>query len=154
MSGRPWRLFGAALAVALSALIEAPPARAANWFEMNFWLKGPSYSGRLPSCDNPNALAEIQSRFSVKESRFWNSSLQLVNFEGIHETGYRPWAEGTIPRRFCTARTLVSDGIWRPVHYFIAEDMAEIGMSWGVEWCVVGLDRNWANNPACRMARP
>jgi hypothetical protein len=29
-----------------------------------------------------------------------------------------------------------------------------IGASWGVEWCVVGLDRNWAYNPACRMARP
>ena len=23
-----------------------------------------------------------------------------------------------------------------------------IGASWGVEWCVVGVDRNWANNPA------
>ena len=29
-----------------------------------------------------------------------------------------------------------------------------IGSSWGVEWCVVGLDRNWAYNPACKMARP
>jgi hypothetical protein len=27
-------------------------------------------------------------------------------------------------------------------------------MTWGVEWCVVGLDRNWAYNPACKMARP
>jgi hypothetical protein len=29
-----------------------------------------------------------------------------------------------------------------------------IGMKWGVEWCVVGVDRNWAYNPQCRMARP
>ena len=29
-----------------------------------------------------------------------------------------------------------------------------IGMFWGVEWCVVGLDRNWAYNPACKMAQP
>ena len=27
-------------------------------------------------------------------------------------------------------------------------------MFWGVEWCVVGLDRNWAYNPACKMAQP
>jgi len=27
-------------------------------------------------------------------------------------------------------------------------------MTWGVEWCVVGLDRNWAYNPACKMAQP
>jgi len=42
----------------------------------------------------------------------------------------------------------------RPVHYLIGEDMGEIGAVWGVDWCVVGLDRNWANNPACAMARP
>jgi hypothetical protein len=24
----------------------------------------------------------------------------------------------------------------------------------GIEWCIVGLDRNWAYNPACKMARP
>ena len=24
----------------------------------------------------------------------------------------------------------------------------------GVEFCVVGLDRNWAYNPACKAARP
>jgi hypothetical protein len=29
-----------------------------------------------------------------------------------------------------------------------------IGMSWGVEWCVAGTDRNWAYNPGCEMARP
>jgi hypothetical protein len=27
-------------------------------------------------------------------------------------------------------------------------------MTWGVEWCVVGLDRNMAYNPNCQMARP
>jgi len=27
-------------------------------------------------------------------------------------------------------------------------------MTWGVEWCVVGLDRNWAYNPTCKMAQP
>jgi hypothetical protein len=49
---------------------------------------------------------------------------------------------------------LVSDGRWREVHYSIIEDGAMIGWHWGVEWCVVGIDRNWAYNPQCRMARP
>jgi hypothetical protein len=29
-----------------------------------------------------------------------------------------------------------------------------IGATWGVEWCVAGLDRNWAYHPACKMAQP
>ena len=33
-------------------------------------------------------------------------------------------------------------------------DTGMIAASWGVEWCVVGLDRDWAYNPRCKMARP
>jgi hypothetical protein len=40
------------------------------------------------------------------------------------------------------------------VYYWIGEDTGIIGATWGVRWCVVGLDRNWAYNPACKMARP
>lgn len=48
----------------------------------------------------------------------------------------------------------MSDGVRRAVHYAIIEDTGYLGVSWGVQWCVVGLDRNWAYHPACRMARP
>ena len=139
---------------AIYGLADTTPAGAANWLEKNFWLSGPRYSGKLPPCDSGLALAEIQSRFGHKEARFWNSSLQITNFDRIQETANRPWSSDTIPRRFCSGRALLSDGIWRPVHYLIGEDMGMIGASWGVEWCVVGVDRNWANNPACRMMRP
>jgi hypothetical protein len=63
-------------------------------------------------------------------------------------------AEQSIPRRYCSAQARISDGISRMVHFVIAEDTGLIGASWGVEWCVVGLDRNWAYNPGCKMARP
>ena len=142
----------AVLATGVCAL--ATPTDAANWFEKNFWLSGPRYSGKLPECENGWALSTIQSRFHQKEYKFWNSNLQIVNFDRVHETANRPWSPDTIPRRFCSARALLSDGIWRPVHYLIGEDFASIGSTWGVEWCVVGLDRNWANSPACRMMRP
>jgi len=49
---------------------------------------------------------------------------------------------------------LISDGVWRPVHFSIIEDSGMIGASWGVEWCVAGIDRNWAYNPSCKMAQP
>ena len=43
---------------------------------------------------------------------------------------------------------MVSDGKMRTVHYSIIEDGGFAGFGQGVEWCVVGLDRNWAYNPA------
>jgi hypothetical protein len=77
-----------------------------------------------------------------------------VGFERVRQTAFRPWAAVTIPRRYCTATAMVSDGHKHRVDYSIIEDASEVGASWGVEWCIVGLDRNWAYNPACKMARP
>jgi len=88
------------------------------------------------------------------EKNFWNSDLKIVGFQDIRETAFRPWAAQTIPRRFCSAIVLTSDGIRRPLHYSIAEDTGMIGANWGIEWCVTGTDRNWAYNPGCAMAQP
>ena len=142
-----------ALAV-VAALLPAGPASAASIFELNFWLSGPRYDGVLPSCDLSAALNTIASRFAQKEGRFWNSDLTIQGYERVREVAFRPWAPNTIPRRFCSALALVSDGLKHPVHYSIAETTGMIGASWGVEWCVVGLDRNMAYSPACKMARP
>ena len=143
--------FALALAVA-SAAVPAGPASAASLLELNFWLSGPRYDGALPPCEA--GLQTIASRFGQKEGRYWNSDLTIQGFERVREVAYRPWAPNTIPRRFCTATALVSDGLKHPVHYSIGETTGMIGASWGVEWCVVGLDRNMAYSPACKMARP
>jgi hypothetical protein len=145
------------LGCALAAAMAASPtdkAQAAGWLEMNFYLSGPRYDGVLPPCDAEAALRKIASRFSEKENKFWNSELRIREFDQIRETAFRPWAANNIPRRFCSAVVEVSDGKKHAIHYSIAEDAGMIGMTWGVEWCVAGLDRNWAYNPACKMARP
>jgi len=147
------RSFGLALVVALTGmLVWGATAQAANIFELNFWLSGPRYEAVVPVCEG--GLEQIQAHFSEKESQFWHSDLRIVGFENVREIAFRPWAEGTIPRRFCSATALVSDGVRRHVNYSIGEDTGFVGVSAGVEWCVVGLDRNWAYNPACKMARP
>jgi len=150
---RVHRMFLSALVLLASNML-APTLQAASWLEMNFYLSGPRYEAVLPPCDAPGALGKIQARFAEKEGRFWHSELRILGFDKVRETAVRPWAEDAIPRRFCTARVLVSDGITRTVNYSIIEDGGMIGQTYGVEWCVVGLDRNWAYNPACRAAKP
>jgi hypothetical protein len=121
--------------------------------ELNFWLSGPRYDGTVPPCNHPAVLDTIRGRFAEKESTFWNSKLTIDGYERIRETAYRTWAPNTIPRRFCSGTALVSDGYKHPIHYSIAETTSIVGAGWGVEWCVVGLDRNMAYSPACTMAR-
>ena len=146
-------LLASALAAALAAL-PARTASAANWLEMNFYLSCPEYEGKLPPCDYPDALVKIASRFNQTENMYWAIDLRVVNFERIRETAFRPWAANTIPRRFCSGIVEVSDGRRHTIYYSIAEDTGMIGASWGIEWCIVGLDRNWAYNPACKIAGP
>ena len=152
MTGRA-TLLASAFAMALAAL-PAGNAQAADWLEMNFYMSGPEYTGKLPPCDYSLALSKIRSQFATKERRFWNSALSIAGFQQVREIAFRPWAPDTIPRRYCAGIALVSDGVERPIYYSIGEDTDLIGASWGVEWCVVGVDRNWAFNPACKVARP
>ena len=155
MSRAPLVIRTLVLAILLAIGAQLPsiaPAGAASWLEKGFYMSGTRFDGVLPACDA--ALGTIASRFADKESRFWNSNLEILGYERVRQTAYRPWAAGTIPRRFCSAVAIVSDGRKHAVNYWIGEDTGMIGATWGVEWCVVGLDRNWAYNPACKMARP
>lgn len=144
-------MLGMALGVLLGCFAFGE-AQAANPLELNFWLRGPRYDGNVKPCEA--ALPTIISQFQEKESTFWNSSLTITAYGDIHETAFRPWQSDNIPRRFCTGQVMVSDGKVRPVHFSIIEDGGLAGFGQGVEWCVVGLDRNWAFNPACKAARP
>jgi hypothetical protein len=154
MSGRVWtRIFS--LAAGLLAVVgTVGPSRSAGFFEKNFYLSGPRYSSNVPLCSESGPLARIQKTFRTKEDRFWQSDLEIVDFKNVHEVALRPWVAGTIPRRFCSADALVSDGVKRRIYYSIIEDGGFFSVEYGVEWCVVGLDRNWAYNPHCKEARP
>jgi hypothetical protein len=143
---------GAALAAVFGLLTFGQAAEAANFLEKNFYLSGPRYDGNLPPCES--ALGKVSSGFADKESTFWNSTLQITGYDRVHEIAFRPWQSDNIPRRYCAAVAMISDGKPRPVYFSIIEDGGFASIGSGVEFCVVGLDRNWAYNPACKAARP
>jgi hypothetical protein len=142
---------GAALG-ALLGVFSVGQASAANPFELNFWLSGPRYDGRVASCEE--ALGTITSQFQEKESMYWNSALSITGYGNIHEVAFRPWQSDNMPRRYCSGEAMISDGKVHALHFSIIEDGGFAGFGQGVEWCVTGLDRNWAYNPKCRSAQP
>lgn len=112
------------------------------------------WHGVLPACTDPFVLAKVTTHFAQKEAEYWNSALTIAGYQHVQPIAYRPWGLDYIPRRFCEAKAYMSDGQWRTVYYSIREDLGTIGIKWGVEFCVVGLDRNWAYAPYCKMAQP
>ena len=109
---------------------------------------------KLPFCDDPRVLEKIQDRFASNERDYWNSLLTITQFERARPTDFRPWGLDFIPRRFCQGTVWTSDQRKREVIYSVIEDANVAGWSWGVEWCVRGLDRAWAYAPYCQAAGP
>lgn len=112
------------------------------------------YDADFAPCQDTSVLGQITAQFAEKESKFWNSALTITGYEGIQRIAWRPWGLDYIPRRFCTATASLSDGKKRRIDYSVREDLGFAGFGRGVHFCVAGLDRNYANAPACRMARP
>ncbi|WP_127089138.1 hypothetical protein [Aquabacter cavernae] len=141
----------------MAAAAALSPASAANILLDNFWLPNDSYSTSttsLPACTEPLALGTISMRFAETERMYWNAALNISTYQNVREVAYRPWGEGFQPRRYCTATVTLSDATRHPIWYSIVEDSSFQGYTWGVEWCIDGLDRNLAYAPNCRMARP
>ncbi len=180
---RALRHFAGGLVAATLLAGSVANAQAASFLEKNFWLSGPNYSGNVPACDTPEALKRISKEFATTEARFWNSKLTIDSVGPVREIAFRPWGEDYVPRRYCQADVVISGlegtpaftsegaygsgaydgkvvtkvpkgGSHRTVWYSLVEDGGFIGYSWGVEWCVEGLDRSWTYAPNCRMARP
>jgi len=113
-----------------------------------------SFSGQLPACDDGGVLGTISARFAQTESEYWSSSLTIVTFEKAAQTAFRVNGIDLAPRRYCRAVAILSDQRKHAVDYNIVEHGGIIGVGYGVEWCVQGLDRSYAYAPSCLMARP
>ena len=147
------------LAYAASAPFEdsiyGTPAEA-RWapFHANF--------ANVPVCDDPSVLSTITRRFADTENAYWGGVHAIAGYERIREIGLRSNGLDYIPRRYCVGRALILDPRApipeRPrantVVYNVGAAEGMIGWSWGVEWCVVGLDREHAYEPACAVLRP
>ncbi len=140
----PLALCAASPAAALSGRQEVVPAE----------RRVLPHDSHIPGCHDVLVLEKVSSRFAEKEAKFWRSPLTIVRYEDIRPIAWRPWGLDYIPRRFCTATAWTSDGARRRIDYSVREDLGIIGATFGVEFCVHGLDRNWAFAPNCKMARP
>jgi hypothetical protein len=108
----------------------------------------------MPACDDSGVLSTISGRFAGTQREFWNSNLAIAGFERVREVGFRSDGLSYIPRRYCVARAAMTDQRQRTVAYAIATQTGIIGNTWGVEWCVVGIDPTLAYAPDCEVIRP
>ena len=120
------------------------------------------FSANLPVCDDPAVLSTITSRFGETENTYWGGRYGIDGIEQVREIGFRANGLAYLPRRYCVARAAIVDPIPpnpkpstpHTVVYNVTAALGVIGFTWGVEWCVVGFDREHAYEPACAALRP
>ena len=108
------------------------------------------YDTQIPACHDVAVLEKIASYFAEKESKYWQSSLRIVEYEQIRPSAWRPWGLDYIPRRFCTGKVITTDGVKRRIDYSVREDLAVIGVSWGSSGACTA---STATGPTSRPAR-
>jgi hypothetical protein len=126
------------------------------------WAPFHANYANVPACDDPAVLSTVTGRFDETESTYWGSAHAIDGYERVREIGFRSDGIDYIPRRYCIGRALIFNPRAAPpeqrkartIVYDVGAAEGFIGLSWSVEWCVVGLDRERADEPACLALRP
>ncbi len=146
--------FLAAILIA-SATWAAPVLAQDNSYPSENWTV--PYSGKLnefPPCETQSIRALISRRFAATRSEYWGEPKAILDIDNVKTIGFRPEGLAYIPRLYCEGVAQTSDGVKRRIVYSIIEEAGMSGIGFGVDWCVVGLDPNYAYAPACRAAMP
>ena len=147
------RLLAAAFALALALPAAAQEEIGPPSLEREFFKYGPPVV-LVPACDDAIVQRTVRRHFRQAEKTYWKTGLVIQDIDGARQTAWRPNGPDVIPRRYCRGTAVMSDGRRRAIDYSVIEEAGIIGLSWGVQWCVHGLDRHNAYAPGCLMARP
>ena len=141
--------------VAGVAWASAPVLAQDNSFPAQTWTV--PYSGKLaefPPCESESIRALVSRRFSDTRREYWSEPTAITAITDVQTIGFRPEGQSYIPRLYCEGVALTNDGVKRRIVYSIIEEGGMTGIGYGIDWCVVGLDPNYAYAPACRAAMP
>ena len=109
----------------------------------------------MPACDDAGVLSTISGRFGQTQREFWDPQSR--------DPGLRSRTRNRLPlqRPVLHSAPLLrrprrDDAIrkTRTVAYAVGTQLGIIGVTWGVEWCVVGIDPTLAYAPDCEVIRP
>jgi capsid protein len=130
-----------------SALGWNPSAQAADLSVGTYVYNGP--------CAERRFLNQIYSRFRYQVRHVPGlPDVSILEFRDIYERRYEgDSTDWPIPRLYCGATVVLSDGDIRDMWYLVEYGMGFAGVGNNVEFCVSGFDRWYVYNGRCRVLR-
>jgi hypothetical protein len=140
---RSWRRFAAA--AFFTATFASPVS--ADVYTYSYGLTS------FPPCDAPEVIAKIHQKFAWSETWHAYRGVGLAGVDRIRERRVEYFGPHPIPRRYCHARAILSNGKNVSMPYLIEEGMWVAGTRWNVEFCATGYDRWRVYGGSCRVLR-
>ncbi|MBS3650608.1 hypothetical protein KEU06_18510 [Pseudaminobacter sp. 19-2017] len=106
-------------------------------------------------CAEQRFLNQIYNRFRYQVRHVPGlPDVSILEFRDIHERRYEgDSTDWPIPRLYCGATVVLSDGDIRDMWYLVEYGMGFAGVGNNVEFCVSGFDRWYVYNGRCRVLR-
>ncbi len=134
----------------IAALALAGPAASAD-FPPASPYSGPAEA--VGVCADSDVLRRIASRFAWAERHTWRRGYVMAGLENPRPSGHPYYEPGLVPRDYCMADAIMSNGDARRVYYTIEHGLGFAGLGRNVDFCVLGLDPWHIHDGACRTVR-
>lgn len=138
--------------LAAMGLLAPKPAGADNFTFFSNAHRSAPWTG--PACDEDAVLRRITAHFDQAEARYWHTGVRMAQITQARETAFRDWDPKIIATRYCSGTAYLSDGSRYGLVYWLRSEQGFAGVGWGVQFCLVGRDRDYSYAPHCRNLRP
>lgn len=113
----------------------------------------------LPGCESTKVLKKITRDFNWAERNTWNRGFEIETLghpqqKGIDARDDQFSDVPLVPTRYCEVTAHMTNGQRYSMHYLIEAKMGFVGVGWGAEFCVHGLDPWNTFDGYCRAAHP
>lgn len=135
----------------------AIPARAADYGTYAEGYAGVRYCAHhhcLPVCDEAKVVAKVVNKFAYYDANVIGSGLAITNIGDIRETKVNVDGPSLIPRRYCDATAILSDGSRSEVVYLIEYQAGFASIYYGVQSCLPAYDPYRVYGAWCRSICP
>lgn len=108
---------------------------------------------RIPTCEDSSVKNAVKRQIAAAIPLYYDDR-RIDDMLKIRQSGYWVGRPSPLARRYCHAQAILSDGSHQTLYYQVTEHSGFLGLSWGVDACLQGLDRWRVFDGNCRRVRP
>ena len=104
-------------------------------------------------CAAPHVLSGVMSRFNWAERNTFKRGFELSALANPRANPDPVLNVGVIPKRYCVAEAVMSNGTRSTAYYVILMGQGLAGIGDGLDFCILGLDPWRVHDGECRTVR-